>query len=135
MPCTVARRPAEAVGFKDAAGLLVGLLVEDDLEPVGLQVADDLAAVELLVFCGLGLLLLPLVQLGQTVGDALDVAPTALQLVSRERAAIKRKGCSVAFGEYAGAGKPRFFLRGDAGAAIQRFVLAIEGVGGLCIIQ
>lgn len=82
-------------------GLLVGLLVEDDLEPVGLQVADDLAAVELLVFCGLGLLLLPLVQLGQTVGDALDVAPTALQLVSRERAAIKRKGCSVAFGEYA----------------------------------
>ena len=53
LPGVVPGRPAEAALFELLAGLVVGLFVKEDLEPVRFQVADDLAAGELCAVGGL----------------------------------------------------------------------------------
>ena len=66
LPGVVPGRPTEAALFELLAGLVVGLFVKEDLEPVRSQVADDLAAGELCVGGGL------LGGLGGQAGEAVE---------------------------------------------------------------
>ena len=77
LPCAIPGRPAEAVLFQGIALLVVGLFVKDDLETVGLGVADDLTAGELCAVGGLLGLLRALVQLVEAGLCALDLAAQA----------------------------------------------------------
>ena len=132
LPGVVPGRPAEAVLFQRGAGVLVGLFVKEDLEPVRFQVADDLTAGELCAVGGLLGLLGALVQLVEAGLDPLDLAAKAGQFVVRDGrldpgAAFLRVG--KAGGELGGG------LGAHAGDAVEGFVLAVVGVQGLAFVE
>ena len=93
LPRAVPGAPAKPVLFQGGAGILVGLFVKEDLEPVRFQVADYLAAGELCAadgLLGLGLALGQFVQAGM---GSLDLAPQAGQLVVGEGLVDPRSAC------------------------------------------
>ena len=118
--------------FQRGAGLLVGLLVKEYLEAVGLDVADDLAAGELCAVGGLLGLLRALVQLVEAGLCALDLAAQAGQFIVGDgvlnpRAALA--GVGKVGGELGGG------LGGQTGKADKRFVLAVIGVQSLVAVK
>ena len=118
--------------FQGIALLVVGLFVKDDLETVGLGVADDLTAGELCVVGGLLGLLRALVQLVEAGLCALDLAAQAGQFVVGARLINPRAalaGVGKVGGELGGG------LGGQTGKADKGFVLAIIGIHGLVAVK
>ena len=115
--------------LQGGAGVGVWDGVKEDLESVQVDIADDLAAVKGGAGLRFGGLLFSAVKLRKALFCPLDLVPDAGQLVSGEGGTVNANIKAVRGGE------GRCLFRRETGAAFQRFVLAVIGVGGFGVLQ